>query len=241
MSATPRWTRSTCLMTDLRLIIFDVDGTLVDSQDMIFAAFAHAYRGLDLPVPDRGAALSFVGMSLDQIFPRLSPTLDPATHLALAQGYRDAYQHIRATQGSNATSPFFPGARAALDTLRAQDWTLLAVATGKSKRGLDKLVAGHELDGYFQSMQTADHHPSKPHPAMVRSALAEAGVSASDAVMIGDTTYDLEMAAAAGVPSIGVTWGYHSRRSLEAFEPVAVINDFAELVPALMSRWGFND
>lgn len=225
-------------MTDLRLIIFDVDGTLVDSQDMIFAAFAHAYRGLDLPVPDRSAALSFVGMSLDQIFPRLSPTLDPATHLALAQGYRDAYQHIRATQGSNATSPFFPGARAALDTLRAQDWTLLAVATGKSKRGLDKLVAGHELDGYFQSMQTADHHPSKPHPAMIHSALGDTGVPPARAVMIGDTTFDMDMGRAAGVRTIGVSWGYHPRADLNAD---VIIDNFGQLLPAIDQLLGAPD
>lgn len=203
-------------MSDLRLVIFDVDGTLVDSQEMIFAAFSHAYQGLGLPVPDRAHALSFVGMSLEKIFPLMSPEHDGATHAALTQGYRDAYFHIRQQKGSNATSPFFPGARAALDALRAQDWTLLAVATGKSKRGLDKLIEGYALDGYFQSQQTADHHPSKPHPGMVQACLDETGVDASRAVMIGDTTFDIEMGQAAGVKTIGVSWGYHPVDDLRA-------------------------
>ncbi len=214
-------------MTELRLVIFDVDGTLVDSQDMIFAAFEFAYEGQGLAVPDRAYALSFVGMSLDLIFPQLSPELDEATHAKLIQGYRDAYFHIRETRGSNATSPFFPGARKALEDLRAQDWTLMAVATGKSKRGLDKLIAGHGLEGYFISEQTADHHPSKPHPSMILAAMADAGVSADRAVMVGDTSYDIDMARAAGVASIGVSWGYHKTDTLKADR---MIDDFADLI-----------
>ena len=203
-------------MSDLRLVIFDVDGTLVDSQEMIFDAFTYAYKGLGLPVPDRDRALGFVGRSLEVIFPELSPELDTATHLALAQGYRGAYMDIREEKGSNATSPFFPGARKALDTLKAQDWTVLAVATGKSKRGLDKLIESHGLEGYFLSQQVADFHPSKPHPAMVEACLAETGINSVQAVMIGDTTFDIDMGRAAGVKTIGVSWGYHPVETLNA-------------------------
>ena len=203
-------------MPDLRLVIFDVDGTLVDSQEMIFAAFSFAYEGLGLPIPPRDKALGFVGRSLELIFPELSPELDAGTHSALAQGYRDAYFHLRQKGGSNATSPFFPGARHALDALKAQDWTVLAVATGKSKRGLDKLIEGYGLEGYFVSQQTADHHPSKPHPAMVQACLAETGIAPGRAVMIGDTSYDLDMGLAAGVKTIGVSWGYHPVEDLNA-------------------------
>ncbi len=217
-------------MTDLRLVIFDVDGTLVDSQDMIFAAFEFAYEGQGLPVPDRAHALSYVGMSLDLIFPRLSPELNTDQHKGLIQGYRDAYFHIRETRGSNATSPFYPGARAALDALRAQDWTLLAVATGKSKRGLDKLIEGHALRGYFISEQTADFHPSKPHPSMIQKAMADAGVEAAQTVMVGDTSYDMDMGRAAGVKTIGVTWGYHDANTLDADR---MIGDFADLTKAV--------
>lgn len=203
-------------MSDLRLVIFDVDGTLVDSQEMIFAAFSFAYKEAGLPVPPRDRALSFVGRSLELIFPELSPELDAEAHASLTQGYRDAYFHIRQQRGSNATSPFFDGAREALDALKSQDWTVLAVATGKSMRGLDKLIEGYGLEGYFQSQQTADHHPSKPHPAMVEACLAETGIDPTRAVMIGDTTYDIDMGRAAGVKTIGVSWGYHPVETLKA-------------------------
>jgi len=203
-------------MPDLRLVIFDVDGTLVDSQEMIVAAFTYAYQGLDLPVPPRDRMLSFVGRSLELIFPELSPELDATAHAALAQGYRNAYMTLRQEGGSNATSPFFDGARAALDTLKAQDWTVLAVATGKSKRGLDKLIEGYGLEGYFMSQQVADFHPSKPHPAMVQACLSETGVDPARTVMVGDTTFDIDMGRAAGVKTIGVSWGYHPVETLQA-------------------------
>ena len=218
----------------MRLVIFDVDGTLVDSQNMIFAAFGHAYESLGLPVPDRQTALGFVGMSLDRIFPALSPDLTEDQHTALAQGYREAYFTIRQQQGSIATSPFFPGARAVLDTLRAQDETLLAVATGKSRRGLDKLIEGHGLDGYFISQQTADDHPSKPHPAMVLACLADAGVDTDRAVMIGDTTFDMDMGRTAGVRTIGVSWGYHPVAELKADHIVHDFNALPGVIDALI-------
>lgn len=217
-------------MSKLRLVIFDVDGTLVDSQVMIYDAFAFAYERVGLPVPDRAKALSYVGMSLDKIFPELSPDQDASTHAALTQGYRDAYFHIRQTRGSNATSPFFPGARTVLNQLRAQDWTLLGVATGKSTRGLDKLIEGHGLEGYFVSRQTADDHPSKPSPSMIQAILSETGVAADQAVMIGDTTFDMDMARSAGIKTIGVSWGYHPAETLF---PDILIDDFAALPEAV--------
>lgn len=217
-------------MPDLRLVIFDVDGTLVDSQVMIYEAFTFAYERAGLPVPDRAAALSYVGMSLEKIFPALSPELDGTTHAALAQGYRDAYFHIRQERGSAATSPFFPGAREVLDLFRAQDWTLLAVATGKSKRGLDKLIEGYGLEGYFVSRQTADDHPSKPSPSMVHAILAQTGVPAQKAVIVGDTSFDMDMGRAAGIKTIGVSWGYHPAATLS---PDILIDDFAALPGAV--------
>lgn len=217
-------------MSKLRLVIFDVDGTLVDSQVMIYEAFAFAYEKAGLSVPDRAIALSYVGMSLEKIFPALSPQLDAATHTALAQGYRDAYFHIRQERGSAATSPFFPGARAVLDELRAQDWTLLAVATGKSNRGLDKLIEGYGLEAYFVSRQTADDHPSKPSPSMIQAILSETGVPADRSVMVGDTTFDMDMGRAAGVKTIGVSWGYHAADTLC---PDILINDFSDLTGAM--------
>lgn len=222
--------RSLWKMSDLRLVIFDVDGTLVDSQELIVRCFTAAYKAQGLTAPTRAQALAFVGVSLDNIFPLLSPDLDSDTHAKLAQGYRDAYLTIRKDMGGAASSPFFAGARAALDQLKAQDWTLMAVATGKAKRGLDAMIAGHGLEGYFQSQQTADFHPSKPHPSMVQTCLADTGVDASQAVMIGDTTFDMEMGRAAGVKTIGVSWGYHPVEDLQAD---ALIDSFDALIPTI--------
>ena len=217
-------------MRELRLVIFDVDGTLVDSQVMIYDAFRFAYERAGLSVPDRAIALSYVGMSLEKIFPALSPEQNDQTHAALIQGYRDAYFHIRQERGSNATSPFFPGARNMLDSLKAEDWTLLAVATGKSTRGLDKLIEGHGLEGYFVSRQTADDHPSKPSPSMINAILAETGVAPDRAAMVGDTSFDMDMGQAAGSKTIGVSWGYHQ---VEMLKTDVIIDDFAALPRAL--------
>lgn len=217
-------------MSDLRLVIFDVDGTLVDSQGLIYQSFVMAYEGQGLTPPARATALRYVGITLDAIFPMLSPELDADVHATLAARYRDAYHEIRSAQGSAATSPFFAGMRDVLDTLRAQDWTLLAVATGKSQRGLDAMIADHGLGSYFQSAQAADLHPSKPHPSMVMTCLAETGVDAGAAVMIGDTTYDMDMGRAAGVKTIGVSWGHHPVDELDADR---IVHDVTALIPTI--------
>ena len=217
-------------MSNLRLVIFDVDGTLVDSQAMIFQSFTAAYEGCGLPVPARAEVMQHVGISLDQIFPRLAPDLDSVMHARLAAKYRETYFAIRQQQGDKVSSPFFPGARDTLDALKAQDWTLLAVATGKAKRGLDGMINGHDLHGYFQSLQSADDHPSKPHPSMIETCLRDTGVDAENAVMIGDTTFDMDMGRAAGVKTIGVSWGHHPAAQLNAD---LIVDDFDALIPAI--------
>jgi len=230
MSATPPLIRSLWMMSSLRLVIFDVDGTLVDSEALIYLSFMRAYESMGLAAPAREDALNHVGITLDHIFPLLSPELDAEIHAGLATAYREAYHAIRKEQGDRASSPFFPGARAALDALKAQDWTLLAIATGKAKRGLDAMITGHGLEGYFQSAQSADGHPSKPHPSMIHTCLAETGVDAAQTVMIGDTTFDMDMGRAAGVKTIGVSWGHHPVERLNAD---IIIPSFAELLPAI--------
>ncbi|MEO1641425.1 MAG: HAD-IA family hydrolase [Pseudomonadota bacterium] len=215
-------------MTDLRLVIFDVDGTLVDSQAEIMAAMTRAYQSEGLEVPSRAKVLSIVGLSLEVAFQRLLPEVEEAQHARLLTAYKDAFVGLRAD--GQEMGPLFPGARAVLDTFGAQDHTLLAVATGKSRRGLDKVLARHGLEGRFHSEQVADHHPSKPHPSMILTALAETGVEPTRAVMVGDTTFDMEMARAAGVKTIGVSWGYHAA---EALMPDHMIDDFAVLPAAV--------
>ena len=215
-------------MSDLRLVIFDVDGTLVDSQAEIVAAMTLAFQSEGLALPDRATILSIVGLSLAEAFRVLCPQADDVQRARLVEAYKGAFMQLRADR--QEMGPLFPGARAALDVLRAQDHTLLAVATGKSRRGLDKVLERHGLAEMFHSQQVADHHPSKPNPSMILTALAETGVAPQKAVMLGDTTYDMDMARAAGIRRIGVTWGYHAADSLQAD---AMIEDFAALPGAV--------
>ncbi|MDG1069128.1 MAG: HAD-IA family hydrolase [Sulfitobacter sp.] len=215
----------------LRLVIFDVDGTLVDSQSDILGAMRLSFEAERIATPSRVEILGVVGLSLDVLMPILAPDADEATLVRLVQGYKDAYMALRADQGGEVSSPFYPGARAALDALQAQPDVLLGVATGKSRRGLDKLIEAHGLEGMFITQQVADFHPSKPHPSMLLQALRDTGVEAADAVMLGDTSFDMEMAAAADITGIGVSWGYHSPDRLSAAKHM--VQSF-DAVPALL-------
>lgn len=222
--------------TPLRLVIFDVDGTLVDSQADILGAMHLAFAAEGLLTPPRDAVLGVVGLSLAVLMIELAPDADESSRARLVQGYKDAYMTLRAEQGGAVSSPLYDGARAAIEALHAQPDTLLGVATGKSKRGLDKLIEAHGLEGLFVTKQVADFHPSKPHPAMLLEALHETGVEACDAVMVGDTSFDMDMAQAAGITGIGVSWGYHpmarlgaAQHMLERFDALpALLNDIWE-------------
>lgn len=217
-------------MADLRLVIWDVDGTLVNSRAAIVHAMKTAFEAVGTTYPGDGAVLAGVGLSIGKLFANLLPQHTTDTHDALSKAYKQAYYDRRATMGAQDMAPFFDGASAVLDQLKAQDWTLMAVATGKSRRGLDAMIDGHGLKGYFQSTQTADDHPSKPNPAMVLAALSETGVAARHAVMIGDTTFDLDMGRAAGVKTIGVSWGYHAAEDLDADQ---IVTRFGEIPAAI--------
>ena len=170
----------------LRLVIFDVDGTLVDSQGDIVQAMAQAFAAVDQPVPDRKTTLAGVGLSLEVLMPRLAPDLTAAEHATMVEAYKAAYMDLRAKAGVAQSSPLYPGAMETLRKLHDMPEILLGVATGKSRRGLDKLIEGHGLEGLFVTQQVADFHPSKPHPAMIHQALADTGVEANQAVMVGD-------------------------------------------------------
>ena len=220
-------------MTELRLVIFDVDGTLVDSQAHIVAAMTEAFTANGLTPPDRARTLSIVGLSLPVAMARLAP--DHADRIdALVEGYKTAFASLRKSDGA-ALSPLFPGARDALDRLAAEDHTLLAIATGKSRRGLRHILDLHDLQGRFQSVQVADDHPSKPHPAMIDACLSETGVAAARAVILGDTTFDAEMARAAGIAALGVGWGYHPAAALDAAGAAEVLHSF-DALPAALER-----
>ena len=221
----------------LRLVIFDVDGTLIDSQAHIVAAMNGAFGALGLVPPPREATLSIVGLSLPVAIDHLVPELDAATQTALVEGYKQAFMQLRVENGA-ALSPFYPGARETLETLAARDDLLLGIATGKSRRGMDHLLAMHDIGSLFQTVQVADDHPSKPHPSMIEACLSETGVDTSHAVILGDTVFDMNMGHNAGIPAIGVGWGYHPAKNLIEAGARLVLDRFDQLEPALSDIWG---
>ncbi len=196
-----------------QLDFFDCDGTLVDGQASICAAMDKAFAAAGLALPDRHAVRRIVGLSLPQAMRRLAPDALPETHDLLVDGYKDAFRAARAA--GELSEPLFDGIADLLNDLRAAGW-LMGVATGKSDRGLSHCLAMHGLTAHFCTLQTADRHPSKPHPAMLEAALAEAMADAAQAVMIGDTAYDIMMARDAGVRAVGVDWGYHEVHELRS-------------------------
>lgn len=220
----------------LRLVIFDVDGTLVDSQAHIVASMTAAFDTVGLPAPDRARTLSIVGLSLPVAIARLAPDQDAETQDRIVEGYKDVFARLRLENGA-ALSPLYPGARAALDWLAARDEVLLGVATGKSRRGMDHLMELHGLAGLFQTVQVADDHPSKPHPSMIEACLSETGVDPTHAVILGDTVFDMEMGRNAGITSIGVSWGYHPREQLVSAGATGVLDGFGAVEEALQRIW----
>lgn len=215
------------------LAVFDVDGTLSDSQHHIHAAMAHTFAAQGLVAPDLAAVRQIVGLSLPSALARLAPGVEAGLLAALVEGYKQSYFVARSTE----PAPLFAGAAEALQRLAARNDVLLGIATGKSRRGLDALLAHFDLAGLFATRQVADDHPSKPHPAMLLAALAETGVAAADAVMIGDTTFDIDMARAAGVAGIGVEWGYHAPGALAQAGAARLVADFAALEASLDELW----
>ncbi|HEX4738996.1 MAG TPA: HAD-IA family hydrolase [Allosphingosinicella sp.] len=196
-----------------RLAIFDCDGTLVDSQANICRAMEECFVGAGLEAPPRERTRRVVGLSLVEAMRAMLPEAEPDLHRALAEEYKTAFHRLRGR--GLVEEPLYEGITELLDVLEAEGW-LLAVATGKSDRGLSLCLERHGLSRRFVSLQTADRHPSKPHPSMVEQALAEAGAAPELSMMIGDTSYDMVMAKAAGVRAIGVAWGYHDEQELLA-------------------------
>ncbi|MDE9451100.1 HAD-IA family hydrolase [Aliiroseovarius sp. Z3] len=222
----------------LRLAVFDVDGTLIDSQDFIVEAMNRAFGAMGVTLPTRAEVLSIVGLSLHDAIRRLVPSMSPTEVTEASQQYKDMFIQLRAEKGGEASAPMYPGARAALEHLHKRDDVLLGVATGKARRGLDHAYDAHDLRHFFVTSQTADSHPSKPHPSMLQAALAETGADATNAVMIGDTSFDIEMGRAAGYRTIGVTWGYHPRERLVTAGADLLIDTYADLAAALDELWG---
>ncbi|EIE49420.1 HAD family hydrolase [Salipiger aestuarii] len=222
-------------MSDLKLVIFDVDGTLVDSQTDIVASMRAAFEAIGVAAPSRADMLSIVGLSLPLAVSQLVPGLAASDRDRMVDAYKTSYRGLRIAKGTPQSSPLYPHVRAVLDELHAIPQVLLGIATGKSRRGLDKLLDGHRLRPLFVTHQCADDHPSKPHPAMLLAALGEAGIEADNAVMLGDTSFDMDMAQAAGIRGIGVSWGYHPTGRLAAAS--SIIDDIRALPALLRDHW----
>ena len=192
----------------MKLIIFDCDGTLVDSQHAICAAMEYAFASLEMPAPSRADILGVVGLSLPQTFQVLAGQQPLAVQLALADAYRTDFPGKR--QHPQMHDPLYPGIAEVVTALAERGDTLLGIATGKSQRGVERLLTREGWQGHFVTIQTADENPSKPDPSMILNAMAQTGADPASTLMIGDTTYDIEMARAAGVGALGVAWGYHA-------------------------------
>lgn len=197
----------------MKLAVFDCDGTLVDGQADVLWAMNRAFERAQLAPPPADQIRRLVGLSLPVAIRQLAPDADPTQQRDLTEFYKSSFRARR--EEGLLDEPLYDGISDLLYALRDAGWSL-AVATGKSDRGLTACLAGHGLSDLFVSLQTADRHPSKPHPAMLESALFEAGVEAGDAVMIGDTSFDMQMARAAHVRALGVAWGYHAPDELLA-------------------------
>jgi phosphoglycolate phosphatase len=202
-----------------RLAIFDCDGTLVDSGATIFRALSAAFaqHGLELPPPE--VSRRVIGLSLTEAMAALLPDAPAEQHAELAEDYKRAFWALRAA--GEVEEPLFDGVLELLDALEHDGW-LLAVATGKSDRGLRHCLESHDIHARFVSLQTADRHPSKPHPSMVSQAIADAGAAPGTSIVVGDTSFDMAMAVNAGASGIGAGWGYHDAEELLHAGAVAV-------------------
>jgi phosphoglycolate phosphatase len=212
-------------------VIFDVDGTLVDSQNMIVAAQREAFAACGLEPPSRARSLSIVGLSLAEAFTALVGADGPIE--ALAEAYKAAFGRLRADPACE--EPLFPGAEALIARLAARSDIMLGIATGKSRRGVAHILETHGWTDVFATVQTADDAPSKPDPTMLRQALADTGIQADSAVMIGDTSFDMGMAKAARLHAVGVSWGYHPVAALREAGADTIIDSFEAFDTVLAS------
>jgi len=210
----------------MKLAVFDCDGTLVDGQADVCWSMRRAFERADLNAPDDNLVRRCVGLSLPVAVRELAHDLSETQVAAVVEFYKSSYRARR--EEGLLDEPLFDGIAALLQSLHKGGWSL-AVATGKSDRGLTACLAAHGLTDLFVSLQTADRHPSKPHPAMLEAALFDAAVEPDETVMIGDTSFDIDMGRAAGVRTVGVAWGYHPPEELHHCGADMIADDVDEL------------
>ncbi len=219
----------------LRLAVFDCDGTLVDSQASIISSMTAAFEAHAHPRPEAEDVRRVVGLPLRVAMGKLLPGTDTEEHGRLENSYIEAFHDLR--NRGEVADPLYPGAIDALGLLEDAGW-ILGIATGKGHRGLVATLETHGLMGRFATLQTADSAAGKPSPDMLLNAMSETGTKPGDTIMIGDTTFDMEMAVAAGTMAIGVSWGYHPEDHLHSAGAHAVIDDFEALPGKIQSLGG---
>jgi phosphoglycolate phosphatase len=208
---------------DYQLIVFDWDGTLMDSAGKIVRCFESAVGDVGLPSPGAAAIRNIIGLGLSEAVASLLPQCDPEAQSRVVARYREHFLHLDQTE-----MPLFPGVRDGLASL-AQRGYLLAVATGKARRGLSRVLRETGLEHLFVASRCADESFSKPHPQMLLDILEETGVVPAAALMVGDTVYDMQMARNARVDGLAVSYGVHERERLLAHGPVACLDSFPEV------------
>jgi phosphoglycolate phosphatase len=207
------------------LFIFDWDGTLCDSTGKITHAMQQAAHQLGWVIPEDHEVHNIIGLGLPEAVEILYPGLSATDQIRL----RDAYRTAFLTLDERKPSVFFPTAQETLEYLRDQGHTL-AIATGKSRVGLDRILSGMKLSGFFHSTRCADETASKPHPLMLEQLLGEFVCSPDEAVMIGDTEYDMDMARRISMPRIAVSYGAHAIERLHPYEPELCLDRFDDLL-----------
>lgn len=215
-----------------KFAIFDLDGTLVDSRASISAAMASAFAGMGLAVPSYDDTRRIVGLSLQPAIEALAPQLPREEYGRLAQIYRESVVRQR-REGQHEM--LYPGARELVDRLRREGWDL-GIATGKSRRGVRHFLEAFGFAGDFACAFCADDGPGKPDPHMLRLNLAALNIAPEQAVMIGDTSFDMAMARAAGVYAQGVAWGFHTEEEMRAAGAHHVAAAFSSLEAQLLGR-----
>ncbi|WP_347454673.1 HAD-IA family hydrolase [Acinetobacter thermotolerans] len=211
----------------IKLVIFDWDGTLFDSVGQIVSSLQFAAQQFQQPLTDADAK-SIIGLGLPEVAQRLFPTV-PELHADILQAYSEHYV------ANSVNDAWFDGVSDMLYSLKGEG-IKLAVATGKSRKGLDRVLKQTNSLELFHATRAASETRSKPHPLMLEEILAETGVNAHEAIMVGDTSYDLEMAMNIAMPSVGVAYGVHTPETLAQFNPLSIVNDVSSLHEFLLAK-----